>query len=112
MGNKRNTALQAICRDYLGRLKNLASKHGLAKWVEDTIKANAREECSATEDEVEALGRMVDEERVSRVDIPKILGNSYRECNENEDFDKIKKLRHVGIYSKISTLLYKSEQNG
>lgn len=112
MENKRNIALQAICRDYLGRLKRLASKHGLAKWVEDTIKANAREECCATEDEVEALGRMVDEERVSRVDIPKILGKSYRECNENEDFDKIKKLRHVGIYSKISTLLYKSKQNG
>jgi len=108
----KNSTLQSLCRDYLGRLKRLASKHGLAKWLEDTIKANANEECAATEDEVEALGRMVDEERVSRVDIPKILGKSYRECNENEDFDKIKKLRHVGIYSKISTLLYKSEQNG
>lgn len=108
----KNSTLQSLCRDYLGRLKRLAAKHGLAKWVEDTIKANANEECAATEDEVEALGRMVDEERVSRVDIPKILGKSYRECNENEDFDKIKKLRHVGIYSKISTLLYKSEQNG
>lgn len=112
MENKRNIALQAICRDYLGRLKNLAFKHGLAKWVEDTIKANAKEECSATEDEVEALGRMIDEERVSRVDIPKMLGKSYRECYEQGDFDNIKKLRRVGIYSKISTLLYKSEQNG
>lgn len=108
----KNSTLQSLCRDYLGRLKNLASKHGLAKWVEDKIKANAKEECSATEDEVEALGRMVDEERVSRVDIPKILGKSYRECYEQGDFDKIKKLHRVGIYSKISTLLYKSEQNG
>ena len=109
MEKKRNETLQAICRDYLGRLKGIASKHGLQSWVEKTINENARNECAATEEEVEALGRMIDEERVSRIDVPKMLGKSYRECYEQGDFDNIKKLRRVGIYSKISTLLYKKK---
>lgn len=50
---------------------------------------------------------MVDDERVSRAEVPKILGKSYRECNEDDDFEKIRKLRRVGIYSKVSTLIKK-----
>lgn len=38
------------------------------------------------------------------------LGKSYRQCNDDGTFDNIKKLRHVGIYSKVSALLFKSKK--
>ena len=86
----------------------MASKHGID--VDSLIRANKRQECQATQKEVEMLSRCVDDERVSRVEIPTMLGKSYRQCCENEDFEKIKKLKRVGIYSKISTILYKTKR--
>lgn len=106
--NKRNETLQAICRDYLGRLRYMAKKHGID--VDSIIRANKRQECVGTEREVQMLSRMVDDERVSRTDVPKILGKSYRQSNEDGDFERIKKLKYQGIYSKVSTLLYKSRK--
>lgn len=105
---KRNETLQALCRDYLGRLRYMGKKHGID--VDSIIHANKRKECSATEYECQMLSRMVDDERVSRTDIPEILGKSYRQSNEDDDFDRIKKLKHQGIYSKVSALLYKSRK--
>ena len=102
----RNSALQALCRAYLYKLRNLANKYGLGAWLEDTIKSSTKDECNPTEEEVMLLARCVNEERIARTDIPKILNKSYRECNDNGDFYKIKKLNHVGIYSKVSALLY------
>lgn len=107
----RNEKLQTLCRDYLGRLRPMASKFGLDGFVDSTIKANIRKECVATEQEVEMLSRACDDERVSRVDVAKILDKSYRYCNENGIFDKIKKLSHTGIYSKVSALLYQVKQD-
>ena len=105
----RNETLQALCRDYLGKLRYMGKKHGID--VDSIIKLNKRGECSATNKEVEMLARCVDEERVSRTDVPKILGKSYRQSNEDGDFDRIKKLKHQEIYSKVSALLYKSRKN-
>lgn len=105
----RNETLQALCRDYLGKLRYMGKKHGID--VDSIIKLNKRGECSATNKEVEMLARCVDEERVSRTDVPKIPGKSYRQSNEDGDFDRIKKLKHQGIYSKVSALLYKSRKN-
>ena len=105
---KRNETLQALCRDYLGRLRYMAKKHGID--VDSIIRANKRKECSGTEYECQMLARMVDDERVSRTDVPKILGKSYRQSNEDGDFDRIKKLKHQGIYSKVSALLYKNRK--
>lgn len=102
--------LQAICRDYMHRLSHVAERHGLGVWLKDLIKANTKGECAATEDEAELLARMCDDERVSRRDIPEMLGKSYRRCVEDEDFENVKKLRHVGIYSKVSTLLMKKKE--
>lgn len=99
--------LQSVCRDCLSRLKPVANKFGLGGLVDGFISANARHECAATESEVELLSRAVDEERLSRQDVPKVLGKSYRQCVDDGDFDRIKKLRRVGIYSKLSTLLNK-----
>lgn len=102
----RNDKLQALCREYLGKLKSIAYKHGLGEWVEATIKANARNECVATEQEVEFLARAVEEDRIARNEIPHLIGKSYRQCNEADDFEKIKKFNHVGIYSRVSALLF------
>lgn len=86
----------------------MAKKHGID--VDSIIRANRKGECSGTEHEVLMLSRMVDDERVSRTDIPKILGKSYRQANEDEDFEHIKKLKHKGIYSKVSALLFAAKQ--
>ena len=106
---KRNETLQALCRDYLGKLRYMAKKHGID--VDSIIRANKRKECEATNKEVEMLARCVDDERVSRTDIPKLLGESYRKSESGGVFDKIKKLRHVGVYSKVSALLFKSKHH-
>lgn len=106
---KRNETLQALCRDYLGKLRYMGRKYGID--VDSIIRANKRKECEATNKEVEMLSRCVNDERVSRTDIPEILGKSYRECVEDGDFDCIKKLKRVGIYSKISVLLRKNKKS-
>lgn len=87
----------------------MGRKHGID--VDAIIRANKRKECVATNKEVEMLSRCVDDERVSRVEIPTMLGKSYRRCCEEEDFEKVKKLKRVGIYSKISAILYKTLKN-
>lgn len=102
---KRNETLQALCRDYLGKLRYMAKKHGID--VDSIIRANKRKECSGTEYECQMLSRMCDDERLSRTEVPKVLGKSYRQANDDGDFDRIKKLKHKGIYSKVSALLYK-----
>lgn len=102
----RNQVLQSLCRGYLGRLRRMANRHGLDTWLSDIIEANKRGTCSATESEVNALSRLCNDERIERVDIPKILGKSYRECFNDDDFAKIRKFKRLGIYSKVSTLLY------
>ena len=102
---------QALCRDYLLRLRYMAKKHGLLPQLNNLIAMNKRRECVGTEREVQMLSRMVDDERISRTDIPKLLGESYRQSESSGVFDKIKKLRRVGIYSKVSALLFKSKHH-
>ena len=106
--NNRNETLQSLCRGYLKRLRHIGLKYDIN--VDEIIRLNQRKECEGTEREVELLSRACDDERVSRADIPKILGKSYRQSYKDGDFEKIKKLRHIGIYSKVSTLLLKSKQ--
>ena len=105
---KRNETLQAMCRDYLGKLRYIGKKHGID--VDGLIRLNRQKKCEATQHEVELLGRAVDDERVSRTDIPKILGKSYRQSNEDGDFEHIKKLKRQGIYGKVSALLFAAKQ--
>ena len=105
---KRNETLQALCRDYLGRLQYIGKKHGID--VDGLIRLNRQKKCEATLREVELLSRAVDDERVSRDKIPKMLGESYRKAFENGDFERIKTLKHQGIYSKVSALLFAAKQ--
>ena len=110
---KRNEPLQRLCRQYLKRLQYMADKHGLGFWVRDMIRENKRGECEATKNEVRMLERIVDDERIERKDIPSIVGKSYRQCVDENVFDKIDKLKRQGIYSRLSALLmsYKNKEN-
>ena len=110
---KRNEPLQRLCRQYLKRLQYMADKHGLGFLVRDMIRENKRGECEATKNEVRMLERMVDEERVRRKEIPSIVGKSYRQCVDENVFDKIDTLKRQGIYSRLSALLmaYKNKEN-
>ena len=105
---KRNETLQALCRDYLSRLRYMGKKHGID--VDGLIRLNRQKKCEATQHEVELLSRAVDDERLSRTEVPKVLDKSYRQANEDGDFDRIKKLKHQGIYSKVSALLCKNRK--
>lgn len=102
----RNIALQHLCREYLSRLRTVAKKFGLCAFLDDMIAKNEAGECKGTQEECELLSRMCDDERLSRIEVPKILGRSYRSVESSCDFDNIKKLRRVGIYSKVDTLLF------
>ena len=105
---KRNETLQALCRDYLGKLRHMGKKHGID--VDGLIRLNRQKKCEATQHEVELLSRAVDDERLSRSEVPQVIGKSYRQSNEDGDFEHIKKLKHQGIYSKVSVLLYKNRK--
>ena len=105
-----NEELQRIARHYLSLLKGIANKFGLKEWLDNLIEENKRGECSATEDECRMLSRLCDDERVARQDIPKLIGKSYRNCVDNEIFEKLKTLKRVGIYDKISVLLFKKSK--
>ena len=107
--NERNNKLQELCRNYLKRLRPLAQKFGLGKFVDDTIEMNLQERCKATEDEVKLLSRAVDDERISRHELPTMLGKSYRKCVEDDDFSKVETLKRVGIYSKVSAEIHSAE---
>ena len=109
-GEIRNSRLQELCRDYLRKLRPLARKFGLEGFVDDTIAMNSQKRCEGTEREVQMLARMCNDERIQRTDVPKVLGKSYRQSFEEDDFGKVKRLSHQGIYSKISALLLASEQ--
>lgn len=85
----------------------MARKHGLLPQLNNLIAMNKRRECVGTEREVQMLSRMVDDERLSRKEIPRVIGKSYRRCEEDGTFDRIKKLRYLGIYSKVDVLLRK-----
>lgn len=108
MGMNRNKCLRALCRSYLKKLRYLANKHGID--VDGLIRQTQDPNCKPTEREVELLSRAVNEERLKRTEVPPILGKTYRECFDNDDFDKIKKLPKQGVYSKVSTLLYASKK--
>lgn len=108
---RRNNKLQEMCRYYLVRCRKLAKKHGLIQQLNSIIKANRRGECEATEKECEMLSRLCNDERITRTEIPSLFGKSYRQCNDEEIFDKIRKLPRTGVYSKVNATLLADENN-
>ena len=101
----RDNALQTMCRDYLDKLKFRARKFGLYKLVTDLIDANTRHECKASEQDVDMLARMCNDDRIGMNDIPPLLGKSYRRCFEDEDFARIKRSNTRKSYNKVSAIL-------
>ena len=93
------------------RLIPVAERLGLSAWLHKTIEDNKNKKCSGTEEQVEMLARLCDDERITRTEVPKILGKSYRKSYEDGDFDNIKRLKHVGIFSKVSALLLKNDES-
>lgn len=100
-----NDKLQIICRDYLRKLKGIASEYGLGKFIDDTIELNKQDKCQGTEEQCNMMARILDDDRLERKDVPKVLGKSYRECYHDGTFNKVRKFKRVGIYSKVSALL-------
>ena len=109
MTNNQNIALQTMCRYYLTKLKGIARKYGIEWLVDDLIEQNKQNKCQGTKREVELLARAVNDERIKRIDIPKVLDKNYMQCVEDEDFEQIETLPRLGIYSKISAILHKVE---
>ena len=107
----RDSKLQSLCRKYLTRLHSIAKRYGLDDFVSTTIRMNEQDKCRGTEEECEMLARLCNDERIGRFEIPKLLGKSYRQCESNGLFDKIRKLGHVGTYSKVSAQLLKEEDS-
>ena len=111
----RHDKIQQLCVNYLNKLKGVASKFGLKDFVSKTIEANKRKECKATEEDVEMLARIADDNRVNRVDVPPILHKGYRECHEKDLFYNVRKYPNRGTYSRVSAELYandlKNEKN-
>ena len=105
----RNEALQGLVRHYLGKLRHIAKKHGMLPQLNNIIASNRRKECAGTEYECMMLARMCDDERLSRVGVPAVIGKTYRSAFNDDEFKKVKKLKHVGIYSKVSAMLLGAE---
>ena len=97
--------LQAMARRYLARLRYMARKHGLSSWLDATIADNRARRCEATEKEVRMLSRLCGDERVARTDVPRILGKSYRESVEDDDFSRVRRVADRGTYDKVSVSL-------
>ena len=110
MSRQRNETLQSMCRDYLSRLRYMAKKHGLLPQLNNLISMNKRRECVGTEREVQMLSRMVNDERVTRTDVPKMLGKSYRQSVDDDDFSRIRHLPRLGTYLKLDALILKDKQ--
>lgn len=110
MSRQRNETLQSMCRDYLSRLRYMAKKHGLLPQLNNLISMNKRRECVGTEREVQMLSRMVNDERVTRTDVPKMLGKSYRQSVDDDDFSRIRHLPRLGTYFKLDALILKDKQ--
>lgn len=102
--------LQTKCREYLKKLTYHAKKISLNDTLKDLIKQNEEGTCVATKQQVEMLAAMCDDDSINRKDIPKVIGKSYRACEDNNLFDKLKKRKRRGIYSKIDVLLFAEKE--
>lgn len=106
---KKLEKLQSMCRNYLKEIKNIAKHYGLKDFVTNMIVANKNGDCKADVDDVEMLARIVNDDRIKRTEIPKILGLSYRQCVDQELFENIDRVDERGTYSRVSTELFKCE---
>ena len=102
----RDNAIQVLARGYMSRLTALADSIGIGAWLNATKEANEKGKCKATQEQVDILSRICDEERIGRHEIPHLIGMSYRQAYEKDLFStEIRKLKHVGVYSRNDALV-------
>jgi Trp operon repressor len=101
--------LQEIFRSYIKVLKNKFDNETVSECINKLLCDNENGKCSATEEQVDMIAKLVDEDRMKREEIPQMFGKSYKQCVEGNIFNKIKTLPKVGIYSKVSALLLKDK---
>lgn len=101
--------LQQLCRKYLKKLYRKARDIGLDEFVERTITENENGRCTATVEQVNMLASLCGDDRIKREEIPNLLGLSYRKCNEQKIFKRIRKFKDKGIYSKVDAIILKDK---
>lgn len=101
--------LQQLCRKYLKKLYRKARDIGLDEFVERTITENENGRCTATVEQVNMLASLCGDDRIKREEIPDLLGLSYRKCNEQKIFKRIRKFKDKGIYSKVDAIILKDQ---
>ena len=82
---------------------------GLDEFVEKTIAENENGRCTATVEQVNMLASLCGDDRIKREEIPNLLGLSYRKCNEQKIFKRIRKFKDKGIYSKVDAIILKDK---
>lgn len=101
--------LQQLCRKYLKKLYRKARDIGLDEFVERTITENENGRCTATVEQVNMLASLCGDDRIKREEIPDLLGMSYRKCNEQKIFKRIRKFKDKGVYSKVDAIILKGQ---
>lgn len=96
--------LQQLCRKYLKKLYRKARDIGLDEFVE-----NENGRCTATVEQVNMLASLCGDGRIKREEIPDLLGLSYRKCNEQKIFKRIRKFKDKGVYSKVDAVILKDQ---
>ena len=101
--------LQENFRSYIKVLKNKFDNETVSECINKLLRDNVNGDCAATEEQVDMIAKLVDEDRMKREEIPRMFGKSYKQCVDDNIFSKIKTLPKVGIYSKVSALLLKDK---
>lgn len=55
------------------------------------------------------LASLCGDDRIKREEIPDLLGLSYRKCNEQKIFKRIRKFKDKGVYSKVDAIILKGQ---
>ena len=103
--NNERSVLQDLCVQYLQRLRGVAERYGLGKWVDNTIQDNLNNKCKGTQEECELLARACEDDRLEVRDVPKTFGLSYRAAFEGNLFARIRRIPKSGTYSKVDALV-------
>lgn len=54
-------------------------------------------------------GFSMGDDRIKREEIPELFGLSYRKCNEQKIFKRIRKFKDKGVYSKVDAIILKDK---
>lgn len=104
----RKQKVQELTRYYLGKLQREANRYGLGDWLKAIRKANERGECESTEYTLNQLAKLCDDERMYQKDVTRLFGLSYAKAFDCGLFEKIRKIKCNGTFSKVDAVLRKA----